>query len=115
MNNREFLQGKVQRFNNMKNTGIVMTAVGAASTIGGIISLSGTHWETTDDGYETHDSDALVGMVFTALGVGLMAGGITCIAIGDRKSKKYQKALHELTIIPLVGSDKTGVLLTFRF
>ncbi len=43
--NREFLQNKVQRFNNMKNTGIVMTAVGAASAIGGIISLSGANWE----------------------------------------------------------------------
>jgi hypothetical protein len=113
--NREFLQNKVQRFNSMKNTGIVMTAVGAASAIGGIIALSGADWEQNSDGYETNDENGFVGAIFTTIGVGLMAGGITCIAIGDRKSKKYKKALNELTIIPLIGSDKTGLMLTFRF
>jgi|WetSurMetagenome_2_1015567.scaffolds.fasta_scaffold21533_4 hypothetical protein len=92
-----------------------MSIVGAASAIGGIISLSDSHWEQTSDGYETHDKDAFTGAIIVSVGIGLMAGGITCIAIGEKKSKKYEKALKELTLMPIVEPNKAGVMLTFRF
>lgn len=113
--NQEFIQGKIHRFESMKTTGIVMTAVGAAATIGGVIALSDADWHETTDGYETNDSEGFAGAIFTTLGVGLMAGGITCLVIGDKKLKKYKKALNELSFKPIVTPNRAGVLLTFRF
>lgn len=114
-NNQEFIQGKILRFEKMKTTGTVMTLVGTAATVGGIIIMSDADWNQTSDGYETHDSEGFAGGIIATLGVGLMAGGITCWIIGDKKLKKYKKALNELSLSPIVTPNRAGVLLTFRF
>ncbi len=115
VNNQDFIKAKIQSFEKMKTTGTVMTIVGTAAAVGGIVIMSNADWDQTSDGYETHDSDGLAGGIIATLGVGLMTGGITCFVIGDKKLKKYKKALNEISLKPIVTPNRAGVLLTFRF
>jgi len=119
-NSQEYLQGKVQKFTQMKNTGLVMLILGAASTSGGIILMSSADWDRTADvngntQYTSQDGNALAGMLFTGIGAGLIGGGLTLKIIGDKKSKKYRNQMEELTLVPIFRQNQAGVLLCLRF
>lgn len=113
--NQEFLQSKVNKFKTIKNTGLIMITAGTASTIGGIISMSNANWEETSDGYYSEDDDALLGLILTSVGIGLIAGGTTCAIIGNSKIKKYKRQLDALSFSPFITPNKAGLMLTLRF
>lgn len=115
-----FLQAKVQKFSKMKNTGVILLSAGGVSIVGGIVMMSNADWTKTSDGsgdvnYTSKDPKALIGILLTGAGVGLMGAGIPLTIIGNKKSTLYKKQLNELTILPYYDSHHAGIYLSFRF
>lgn len=117
--NTEMLKAKVLRFSKMRNTGFVMIGTGTLFTIGGVVLISNTDWNKTTNGgnvnYQTNDPNGLGGILLTVVGVGLGGAGTALAIIGTNRSRKYSKLLYNVRIVPLIKSDQSGIMLTYRF
>jgi hypothetical protein len=118
--NPEMVKAKIQKFSKMRNTGLIMIGSGSLIAVGGIVLISKTDWSKTSDGngnvnYHTNDPNGFGGILLTVVGVGLTGAGTALAIIGTNHSKKYQKILENMTIVPLIQHDHSGIMLTYRF
>jgi len=116
----EMLNAKILKFSKMRNTGLIMIGSGTVITIGGIVLIAKTDWTKTSDGsgnvnYHTNDPNGLGGILLTVIGVGLGGAGTALAIVGTNRSKKYSKLLHNVTMVPLIKSNQSGIMLTYRF
>ncbi|PVD51362.1 hypothetical protein DC498_14565 [Terrimonas sp.] len=105
---------KYIRFKRMRNTGIVLTSVGAGLLATGVVLISSGSKETDDyNGYYDEltpgDRKILGGIVCVIFGLGMEGGGIPLWAIGSRKMKQYGGS--SLRLQPA----KNGVALAYSF
>jgi hypothetical protein len=118
--NTEMLKAKILKFSKMRNTGFTMIGSGTFITMGGIILISATDWNKTYNGtgsvnYQSNDPKGFAGILLTVVGVGLGGAGTALAIIGTNRSKKYSKLLYNVTMVPLIKSDQSGIMLTYRF
>jgi hypothetical protein len=59
--------------------------------------------------------DLIAGIVCTAVGVGLLAGGTVMTAIAGNKIEKYQGMLDGLNVSIICTPEQKGLTLTYRF
>lgn len=105
---------KYERFKKLRNSGIVLTCVGAGLITGGIVLIaSGANdVDNYNNGYGYYDDDAGAakvagGALCVVLGGMSTGGGITMWAIGSRKMKKYANVS--------IQSTKNGLALAYKF
>ncbi|MFT3749266.1 MAG: hypothetical protein QM768_13155 [Agriterribacter sp.] len=105
---------KYIRFKRMRNTGIVLTSVGAGLLATGAVLISSGSKE--EDNYSNDNSELssgdrkIIGGIFCVIfGLGMEGGGIPLWAIGSRKMKQYGG--NSLRLQPA----KNGVALAYSF
>ncbi|MCC6288012.1 MAG: hypothetical protein IT249_09010 [Chitinophagaceae bacterium] len=106
---------KYIRFKRMRNTGIVLTSVGAGLLATGVVLISSGGKEVNDyNGYDysselTPGERKIVGgIVCVIFGLGMEGGGIPLWAIGSRKMKQYGNGLR-------LQPAKNGLALAYSF
>jgi hypothetical protein len=114
------IKAKILKFSKMRNTGYTMMGSGALMTMGGIILISSSDWNKTSNGtgsvnYQSNDPKGFAGILLTVVGVGLVGGGTAVTLIGTSHIKKYSRILNNVTMSPLIRSDQSGIMLTYRF
>lgn len=106
---------KYIRFKRMRNTGIVLTGVGAGLLVTGAVLISSGSNEADDyNGYYDYsgltpgDRKVIGGIFCVIFGLGFEGGGIPLWAIGSRKMKQYGNTLQ-------LQSSKNGLGLAYSF
>ena len=99
-----------------------MTGFGGGSLIAGIVLLANipnAYWNTgygyTIPNQDKYDLQAAEGVIFLALGIGLLAGGITLSSIGNYKVKSYRHKLDNLSLGVICAPNRQGLSLTYHF
>jgi hypothetical protein len=64
---------------------------------------------------DKYDLQAAEGVIFLAVGIGLLAGGITLSSIGNYKVKSYRHKLDNLSLGVICSPNRQGLSLTYRF
>ncbi|NOU45993.1 MAG: hypothetical protein HOO86_02915 [Bacteroidales bacterium] len=114
-NKKKFLyESKVQKFNTMRNAGIVLTIGGAVLTIAGISTMSNAIADDPDMVTDAGTSKFLTGYLCTALGLTASGGGIVLWAIGGAKKRSYTQKLNSLSL-NLNPAPRQMVSLAYRF
>ncbi len=119
---RQLYKSKVATYRKMNRGGLIMTGVGAGSIIGSVAllaSIPDAYWNT-GNGYplpqqDKYDLQATEGMILFAVGIGLLAGGITLSSIGGYKVKSYRHKLDNLSMGVICTPGKQGLSLSYRF
>jgi hypothetical protein len=121
---RQVYEHKIQTFSHLRSAGYTMTGFGAGTAITGAIllaSLPSSYWYDGNASYYGEEYDpsddlkAFSGIICIALGVGLLAGGITMSSIGSHKVRSYQGKLNNLSLGMICTPSKQGFTLTYRF
>ena len=113
----EQLQGKVDKFQNMRTTGIVLTAIGIPAFIGGVILyVNGLDESNTSSGdISDIEGKAWAGLGLMVIGELALGGGIVLWAMGGSKVKKYRNELNMRQQSLSMQSGKHGIGLVYRF
>jgi hypothetical protein len=101
---------KVQKFQNMKTVGVVLTAVGTVSMIVAVVKINDEVedlWST-----EPEDNTAEIAAVIGTVGLG---AGIPLWTVGAYQHKKYNKKLNDISISVKLNSQSSGLMLRYRF
>ena len=119
---RQLYKNKIITYTKMRRNGLVMTGFGAGSLIAGTVLLAtipSEYWNA-NYGYpipnqDKYDLQAAEGVIFLAVGIGLLAGGITLSSIGNYKVKSYRHKLDNLSLGVICAPNRQGLSLTYRF
>ena len=116
---RTYLEGRMQKFRNMRSTGFTMAGIGAVALIGGIVLASNGEWEEQQSmnggtNYNAQDASAGFGLLGIVLGVPLTLGGVILGSIGNSKVDKYEAMLQGMSLDLQLG-DRKGARLAYRF
>ena len=124
VNQKDFYNQKINRFNHMKNSGIGITVGGAILTIVGVgLVIDGAHKETVyEQNYDPYTSDdstdgageALLGVCVVYLGICAEIPGVLLWSIGSAKKHKYMKKLNAVTL-NLNPDIHQSLTLTYKF
>jgi hypothetical protein len=122
---QKLYEQKIQTYTRMKTTGWTMTGIGSGFAIAGAVligTIPDSYWNNKvydDDDYteeeRRNDTQLLAGVIFAAVGVGLLAGGITVGSIGSHKVTSYKTKLNNLSVGVMCTPRKQGLTLTYRF
>ncbi|NLD91771.1 MAG: hypothetical protein GX639_03790 [Fibrobacter sp.] len=95
---KDVVRQKVQKFKNMRTTGLVMLGSGGVLLVSGIAYISSADWESYStygrSGFTTDDPAGGAGIIMTAVGVPLTVAGIVLASIGSKKYKEYTSRLR---------------------
>ena len=119
-----FYDHKISSFTKLKNGGIVMVCVGSGLGLLGtvmLMDLPSGYWSDNYSSNGTFEDDlgdvvqAIGGIVCTALGIAMLAGGATMASIGGRKAQFYQEKKNKLTLGIILTPARQGLTLSYRF
>jgi len=119
---KQFYREKLSSYSRMNNVGLTMKGIGGGSLIAGsvlIISLPESYWDTSygtiNGNQEKYDQQAVQGLIFLSVGVGLLASGLTLSHFAKKKARSYRNRLDNfsLGIVPVHGGQ--GLSLTYHF
>ncbi len=119
---RQLYKNKVITYTKMRRGGLIMTGFGGGSLIAGTVLLANipnAYWNTgygyTIPNQDKYDLQAAEGVIFLAVGIGLLAGGITLSSIGSYKVKSYRHKLDNLSLGVICAPNRQGLSLTYKF
>jgi len=118
----QLYKDKILIYTKKQNVGFTLIGIGGGSLLAGsllLATLPKSYWDQ-NYGYikpnqEKYDQQAIQGMVFLSLGMGLLAGGLTMSHLAKRKANSYRKQLNNLSIGIVNVPRGQGLSLTYRF
>ncbi len=95
---KEDVQGKIEKFKNLRTTGFAMLGIGAATIGTGIALISTADWEShstpTGVSTTTDDPNGGAGIICLAVGIPVTVAGIVLSSIGNRKYREYKYRIN---------------------
>ncbi|HTJ50194.1 MAG TPA: hypothetical protein VL443_12105 [Cyclobacteriaceae bacterium] len=109
-----FLLQKSEKYRRMQSRGTLLTVLGGALVIGGIVTLSNATITQTPYGTKTTGNPEAGALAFL-LGVGGLGAGIPLWIIGAHNHHKYDRRLESLYVGFNATPQRTGLTLRYRF
>lgn len=95
---KEDVQGKIEKFRNIRTAGFVMLGMGVTAIGTGIALASTADWEShstpTGVSTTTNDPSGGAGIICIAVGIPVTVAGIVLSSIGSKKYREYKYRIN---------------------
>lgn len=105
---------KIEKYNKMKRTGILLTAAGVAACVVGISTMSDAVNNNNSLG-TIDESKFRTGFFLYICTFPLLGTGIPFTIVGSVASKKYQQKLEALSVHFNITPQQQGIGLSYKF
>lgn len=106
---------KSEKYRKMKNTGRVLTVIGGALWVYGVVTIVNSV-NTTNGGTSTSSNgDAQNGALAYLGGIAGLGAGIPLWIVGGYNQRKYEGKLQNLSVRINASPQNKGLTLTYRF
>jgi len=112
-----YLKKNLFKFQSMKSYGRNMIILGVPAIIGGAVLYADGMTHSIGHPYEEEGDEAKIlgGIALMVVGEGMIIGGITLYAFGNKRVKVYRRLMKERGMEISAGLNSRGVCLTWHF